>query len=72
MVSVVNSAERIQFDDGFNIYPEKYVLLTHVEEEEGNIVSGIPVATADRDARDDIWQLFLQYLNLKTHGELFS
>ena len=61
----------MQFDDGFAIYPDKYVLLGYVEEDEGNIVSGIPVAIAECDDRDDIWKLFLQYFKSKTHGELF-
>ncbi|MCL2199787.1 MAG: hypothetical protein FWB80_12785 [Defluviitaleaceae bacterium] len=63
--------QRIPFDDGFEKYPNKYVLLGHVEEKEGNIISGIPVAIADRDERDDIWALFVKYMSLKTHGELF-
>ena len=62
---------RIQFEDAFTLYPDKYVLLGYVEEDEGNIVSGVPVAVADREERDSIWALFLQYLNQKTHGEVF-
>ena len=62
---------RINFDDGFYMFPDKYVLLGYVEEQDGNIISGVPIATAERYERDYIWNLFTQCLNQKKHGELF-
>lgn len=71
MLNNVIHKTRINFDEGFDLFPDKYVLLGYVEEFEGNIVSGIPIATAERDERDAIWDLFMRYLKQKTHGELF-
>ena len=45
---------RINFDDGFYMFPEKYVLLGYVEEHDGNIISGVHIATAERYERDYI------------------
>ena len=62
---------RISFDDGFHMFSDKYVLLGFIEEQDGNIISGIPIATAERHERDYIWDLFTQYLNQNKYGELF-
>lgn len=70
MVNANISAGRILFDEGFELYPDQYVLLGYVEEEEGNVISGVPVAVANREDRNDMWKLFLKCFMEKTHGDV--
>ena len=71
MVEVISSAKRISTDDIFDLYKDKYVLLGHTEDDEyGNTTSGIPIAVAERDDREAMWELYVQYFEQNTHGGL--
>ena len=71
MVEVISSASRISSDDMHELYKDKYVLLGHTEDDEyGNTISGIPIAVAEREDREAMWKLFVQYLEQNKHGEL--
>ena len=72
MYEVVSNASRIAFDDLFDLYDGKYVLLGYVEEDgDGNVISGIPVVVGDEDEDEAMLDLLFQYLEGKKHGEVF-
>ena len=71
MVEVKNSEKRIAYDDLFDLYEGKYVILGHVEEDEwGNVISGIPVLIAERNERNAVFDQYFRYVEEKKHGKL--
>jgi len=73
MLNLVDDKTRIQFMDGYELYPDKHVLLGYTEDykDESGVESGIVLAVADRNDRDEIWKLFKDYLLSGTHKDLF-
>ena len=66
MYEVVSNASRIAFDDLFDLYDGKYVLLDHVEEDgDGNVISGIPVVVGDEDEDEAMFDMLFQYFEEK-------
>jgi hypothetical protein len=72
MATLVQDNKRIQFMDGYELYPDKHVLLGHTIDyaDESGIESGVVLAVADRIDRDSIWNLFNEYLMSGEHGKL--
>ena len=73
MVQIVQNQERIQHDDGFDLYPDQYVLLGYIEEYEdiSGVKSGVVLAIGESSDRDAIWQLYKKYLFSGQFGELY-
>ena len=72
VLRLTQSNERIQFMDGYDLYPDKYVLLGHMEDrkDENEIESGIVLATGEENDDDAIWDLYADYLTSGKHGRL--
>ena len=71
MVETINIANRIAYDDLFDLYEGKYVILGFCEEDEwGNVISGIPVLIAERDERNAVFDQYFRYVKEKKHGKL--
>jgi len=64
MVQIVRNQERIQYDDGFDLYPNRYVLLGTIEEYEdiSGVKSGVVLAIGDKSDKDAMWELYFKYL----------
>ena len=72
MLQVSNENNRINLQDGYDLYPDKYVLLGHTEEykDKSGVKSGIVLAVGDDTDRDAVWDLYEDYLFNKKHGGL--
>ena len=72
MVQITQEHKRIQLDDGYDLYPDKNVLLGYTEEYEDicGIKSGVVLAVGERNDRDAIWKLYEDYLFSSKHGSL--
>jgi hypothetical protein len=72
MVQFLQSNERIQVDDGYDLYPDKYVLLGYTKEYEeiSGIQSGVVLAVGNRNDRDAIWDLYEDYFSSEKYGSL--
>ena len=73
MVQIVQTQERIQHDDGFELYPDKHVLLGYVEEYEDmfGVKSGVVLAYGDKCDKNAMWDLYTKHLNSGQYGELY-
>ena len=73
MLTLINDSSRIQFDDGWDLYPDKYVLLGYIDKYEdiSGIKSGVVLAVSENTDRDAIWDLYEKYLLSKQHGGLY-
>ena len=70
MIKTISDNKRIQFMDGYDLYPDQFVLLGDTEEREGGTESGIILAVGDSNDRDAIWDLYFDYLFSKKHRDL--
>ena len=72
MLNIIKDNKRIQFMDGYDLYPDKYVLLGDTEdcEDMSGTKSGIVPAFGDECDGDAVWDLFTEYFNAGKHGEL--
>ena len=63
MIQIVQEQNRIQMDDGYDLYPDQYVLLGYTEEYEdiSGIKSGVVLAVGDRGDRNAMWSLYEDY-----------
>ena len=73
MVQILQEHNRIEFDDGWDLYPEKYVLLGYTEEhaDMSGVKSGVVLAISENTDRDAMWDLYEKYLLSKQHGDLY-
>ena len=73
MVELASAANRIAYDDLFDLYDGKYVILGYVETDEfGNVISGIPLEIVDGDVEGSvILDLYFRYIDENEHGELY-
>ena len=73
MVQIIQTQERIQHDDGFDLYPDQYVLLGHTEEYEeiSGVKSGVVLACGNQRDKDAMWELYKEYLFSGQYGELY-
>ena len=73
MVETASIANRIAYDDLFDLYEGKYVILGHCEEDEwGNVISGIPIEVVDGDVDgNEILDLYFRYVKENKHGGLY-
>jgi len=72
MVQITQEQKRILMDDGYDIYPDQYVLLGYTEEYEDicGIKSGVVLAVGERGDKDAIWDLYENYLFSHKHAPL--
>ena len=72
MVQIAQEHKRIQLDDGYDLYPDKNVLLGYTEEYEDicGIKSGVVLAVGESSDSDAIWNLYEEYLLSGKHGSL--
>ena len=72
MVQIAQEHKRIQMDDGYDIYPDKNVLLGYTEEYKNicGIKSGVVLAVGESSDSDAIWDLYEEYLLSGKHGSL--
>ena len=72
MVHITQEQKRIQMDEGYDLYPDKNVLLGYTEEYEGicGIKSGVVLAVGESSDSDAIWDLYEEYLLSGKHGSL--
>ena len=72
MVQITQEHKRIQVDDGYDLYPDKCVLLGYTEEYEDicGIKSGVVLAMGESSDSDAIWGLYEDYFLAGEHGEL--
>ncbi|MCL2400713.1 MAG: hypothetical protein FWC91_13335 [Defluviitaleaceae bacterium] len=72
MVQIAQEHKRIQMEDGYDLYPDKCVLLGYTEEYENiyGIKSGIVLAVGESTDSDAIWSLYEDYLLSGKHGSL--
>jgi len=73
MLKIINDSSRIEFDDGWDLYPDKYVLLGYTEEHEdmSGVKSGVVLAVSENTDRDTMWDLYKKYLLSKQYGDLY-
>lgn len=74
MLKYVDDSKRIQFMDGYELYPDQHVLLGYTEDYEdengAEVESGVVLAVADKNDRDEMWKLYTDYLTSRKHGDL--
>ena len=72
MLKIVEDNTRIQFKDGYDLYPDQHVLLGYTKDYENisGVESGIVLAVAERSDRHEIWKLFSDYLLTGKHKDL--
>jgi len=72
MVQIAQEQKRILMDDGYDIYPDQYVLLGYTEEYEDicGIKSGVVLAVGERNDRDAMWSLYDDYFLSGKHEPL--
>ena len=72
MVELASTANRVAYDDLFDLYEGKYVILGHIEKDEfGNAISGIPLEIVDGDVEGgEILDLYFKYIEDSKHGKL--
>jgi len=72
MVQLTQDNKRIQFMDGYDLYPDKFVLLGETEEYEdmSGTKSGVVLAVGDEADGDAIWNLCTQYFMSGQHGDV--
>ena len=72
MVKIAQKYKRIQMDDGYDLYPDKNVLLGYTEEYEDicGTKSGVVLAVGESSDGDAIWDLYKEYLLTGQHGPL--
>ena len=73
MVKINQTQERIQHDEGFDLYPDQYVLLGYIEEYEeiSGVKSGVVLALGNQSDKDAMWELYKEYLFSGQYGELY-
>jgi len=72
MIENFENKRRINFEEGYKLYPKQYVLLGHVEHNDnGDIENGIPFAIGNEEDHDDIWDLFYKIMEDEQYGSLF-
>ncbi len=70
MVKFIDNNTRFPFMEGYDLYPDKFVLLGYINDIGGNTESGVALAVGDDGDRDAMWDLFVEYLYAKKYGEL--
>ena len=72
MVELAGTANQVAYDDLFDMYEGKYVILGYCEEDEwGNVISGIPIEIVDGDVDgNEILDLYFRYIEENKHGKL--
>ena len=72
MVELAGTANRIAYDDLFDTYDGKYVILGYCEEDEwGNVISGIPIEVIDGNVDgSELLDLYFKYTEENKHGKL--
>ena len=72
MLRLIQDNNRIQFMDGYDLYPDKYVLLGYTEDYEDNsgTKSGVVLAVGNSEDGDAIWNLFADYFMSGKHEGL--
>ena len=73
MIQIENQHKRIQFMDGYDLYPNQYVLLGDTEEYENQsgTKSGLVLAVGESTDRDTLWDLYEKYLLAQMHEGLY-
>jgi hypothetical protein len=62
-MKIAEEKQRISFMDGYDLFPEQYVLLGYTDEDsDGNIIGGVVLAVGAREERDAMWDLYVEYL----------
>jgi hypothetical protein len=69
-MKIIDNSQRISFRDGYELFPNQYVLLGDTVEQDYATESGTVLAVGTDDDRDAIWDLYVDYLLGKKHGRL--
>ena len=72
-MKLIKESKRISYMDGYELYPEKFVLLGYTEDyaDKSGIESGVVLAVGDSEEKDAMWDLFVEYLKSEGYGELY-
>jgi hypothetical protein len=70
IMRITNDNQRISFEDGYDLFPNQYVLLGDTIERNYAIVSGTVLAVGTDDEHDAMWDLYVEHLLGKKHGRL--
>jgi hypothetical protein len=72
MLKLVTDKKRIEFMDGYDLYPDKHVLLGYTKEyeDESGVESGVVLAIGDDEDSDAVWNLYNKYFMTEEHGGL--
>jgi hypothetical protein len=67
---ILSDSQRISFKEGYDLFPDQYVLLGDTAEQNYATESGTVLAVGTDDDRDAMWNLYVEYLLGKKHGRL--
>jgi hypothetical protein len=70
IMRIINDNKRITFKDGYDLFPNQYVLLGETTELNFATESGTVLAVGNDDERDAMWDLYVEHLLGKKHGRL--